>query len=183
MRDLDPAVKTALAGPHYRFLMFYLGGPSQWYLTTSPVDVNHGGNVYQANGLLQKGNPIKETGDLKSAEARFEFADYDRAFTNALLGEGFINRWVSAQYAIYDQDCNFAGTLPFFAGTVSDISQGSLDNKDQAPLQMTCAWLWNIGETPAGRNCTAGSQKAFFPNDRGFEFVNDINRELPWGRE
>jgi hypothetical protein len=180
---MSSELKQTLKEPHYRYKLFYMGGVSQWYLTNAPVDVVHDGKNYQSNGLFIDGTLIKEQADLKSDEAKYDFADFDRHFTNILLTEGYINRWVRVEYCFFNHRHEFVGVRPIFAGTVSNLEQGSLSDDSRPPLTLGCQWLWNIGETPAGRNCSDGSQKAFFPNDKSLEFINNLGIELPWGRE
>lgn len=183
MRPMDPAVKALLAQPHYEFLIVRIAGVSDWCLTNAPVHVEHGGYSYQANGLLLEADPLAEQADLKSGETQFEFADNDRTFTNALLAEGFLFRPIYAQFALFDLEGEFVGTLPYFSGHINDMKRPSIDDENQAPLILSAQWLWSIGENPAGRNCSEGSQKGFFPSDQGMNFINDLGKELPWGRE
>ncbi len=183
MRVMDPAVKAVLAQPHYEYLMFHLGGVSNWYFTTAPFDIPHDGNIYMASGLLIDGKPIKENADLESGETEFTFLDDNRVLSNVLLYEGYINRPVTAEYALFNLQAEFVGTMPFFIGNTTNIDRASLDAADSPPLTIQCQWIWSVGGTPAGRNCSSGAQKAFFPNDLGFDFINDLGKELPWGRE
>lgn len=182
MRIISPDVKAALAQPHYQFILFHLGGVNDYYLTNAPVNISHNGHEYLANGLLLDAPPIKEQADLKSGEIEFTFADMAREFSDILEFEGYLNRPVYAEKAIIGNDFIFKGTLPYFAGTVRNIERASIQEQKRPPLTIQAQWIWAAGETPAGRNCSEGSQKAFFPNDQGMGFINDLGVELPWGR-
>jgi hypothetical protein len=183
MRPLDLGVKTTLAQPHYECLMLHIGGVTDYFLTTAPDNILDNGNTYLANGLLVLGSPIKEQADLKTDETQFTFADFNREFQDLLRAEGYLTRPVFAQMGIFNAAHIYVGAVPFFAGAVSNMQRVSLQNEKTTPLTISAQWLWAVGETPAGRNCTQGSQQGFFPSDQGMAFINDLGQEIPWGRE
>ncbi len=185
MKPLSPQLKALLAQPHREDIIFHLGGEgkTQFYLTNAAIDIAHNGQNYLANGLFIDGKPLPEKADLSSGETPFTFNDLDRAFYSILHTEGYLARPVYAEYAYSNLQNEFVGTLPFFAGTVEGLERVELTDLNRPALTIKCKWLWAVGDTPAGRNCSSGSQKAFFPNDLGLDFVTSLGQENPWGRE
>ena len=140
-------------------------------------------NTWEGAGDLINVTPIEETYEVKATGFSVSLSGISADSLNLALSEDYQNRLLTIYMGFID-DSNALVDDPFILTRgrmdVMSISQTGSDTT----IQITCETRMIDFERPRRRTYSDQDQKAKYPNDRGFEFVNSIQEiEIEWGRE
>lgn len=141
------------------------------------------GETWQGGGDLINVTPIEETYEVKATGFSVSLSGISADNLNLALSEDYQNRLLTI-YMGFINESNELVDDPFILTRgrmdVMSISQTGSDTV----IQITCETRMIDFERPRRSTYSDQDQKAKFPNDRGFEFVNSIQEiDVEWGRE
>jgi hypothetical protein len=150
-------------------------------LTSLPYDVVYDGHTYSGVGSLGGISPVEEGSELQSYRLDLTLSDLPADFIALALGEDYQGRdariylgLVDAGHVLIDEP------MLLFRGRMDTqhIAMGPETGSVRVRVESRMAdW-----ERPRVRRYTDADQRARFPGDRGFEFVEQIPQNLNWGR-
>lgn len=164
------------------------------------------GNIYIGSGNMLGISTIDETSEISAKGATLTLSGIPSELISLALSEPYQGRKCKIYFGILQTDTEYlsqednslilnedgSGIILSqldVAATMSEIFSGYIDqmNIDEGPETATIS----VGvesrlidlQRPRVRRYTHESQRARFPNDKGFEYVNDLqNKKFAWGR-
>lgn len=154
------------------------------YITDLNRNISWKGQTYQAAGhLLDFGN-IEETADLQVATVVGSLSGVDQAYLSLFLGENYIDRTVNIYKAFLDASQDLVSEpVLIFSGRVSGVDIKEDPNAGTCSISMEVASVWVDFQRRPGRRTTVSEQQSFYPDDVGFEFTSELDKEILWGRK
>jgi hypothetical protein len=139
--------------------------------------------TWEGAGDLINVTPIEETYEVKATGFSVSLSGISAQNLNLALAEDYQNRNMTI-YLGFMNDSNQLVDDPFVMTRarmdVMSISQSG----ESTIIEITCETRMIDFERPRRRTYSDQDQKAKYPNDRGFEFVNSIQEiEIEWGKE
>ena len=177
------------------------------YFWTGLGDTTINGLTYVGTGNLMQISNLKETAEIQAAGATLTFSGIPADLLSLALSVPYQGRIGKIKFGLIDADNNLLDLESAFnmllesgvnIGLESNVKQsnvlidmfvGYMDqmNIDESPETSTISLsleskLLDL-DRPVLRRYNNESQKALFPNDRAFEFLNDLQgKDLSWGR-
>tara|TARA_R110000744_G_scaffold245804_1_gene362414 strand:- start:4433 stop:5128 length:696 start_codon:yes stop_codon:yes gene_type:complete len=168
-------------------------------------DLVAGGNTYLGLGTLLEVSQVNETGDIRAASATVKFSGLNGAFLSAALSLKYHGRIAKIQFGMTTPNDSFllaesGDYLVQESRSLLSISQGSpsvlstlfvgyMDQMtiDEGPETSTVLMSLESKlvdlERPRVKRYTTESQSILYPNDKAFDFVNDLQtRPMMWGK-
>ena len=186
-RGLTSAVKTELAtGSIEPVYLVDIEFSSRIYLTNAPFDitssVSGSSQTYLANGHLRSITGANETNRPTKNTLSFSLSGVDQTYIAVALNENIINTNVSLYKGYLDSN-NAVVSDPYL------LFSGRMDLMNIDDSGETCtigvsaeSRLIDLDRTRE-RRYTSEDQKIDFPNDKGLEFIADLqDKEIIWGR-
>ena len=164
------------------------------------------GNIYIGSGNMLGISTIDETSEISAKGATLTLSGIPSELISLALSEPYQGRKCKIYFGILQTDTEYlsqednslilnedgSGIILSqldVAATMSEIFSGYIDqmNIDEGPETATIS----VGvesrlidlQRPRVRRYTRESQRARFPNDKGFDFVNDLqSKKFAWGR-
>jgi len=183
MRTLSSAMQTALSGQsltpiHLVQIQFDSGTD---YITEAHKDIVYDSNTYQATGNLLSISTIDEDLAHRVTRLQISLSGVNQANISAALTEDFINRDVVIYRGLLDSnDRLIVDPFNAFRGQLDDFSIS--ENERASTLIWTVTSELADFERVGGRRANHQEQQVFFSGDMGFEFVDQIVRDIKWGR-
>lgn len=152
-------------------------------LTDYARTVGYGGNDFPPAGQLLGISEIVESAQVIVAEARVSLSGVDQTFVATVLGETYLDR----RMVVYRAFLDAAGAVAY-ARAVFD---GRMDapEVEEDPTSGTCTVTvpatsyWADFERRPGRHTNHEETQLYFPGDRFFEFVSQVNKQITWGEK
>lgn len=185
-RDLTTAVETASQQERIstcHFLTVYLDGQT---ITWSDFhrDVDWNGSTYSAGGDLLGFDGLEEASDIAVSSVTVSLSGADKSIISTFLSNYYFNRRLTIHLAIFDDnDELIPDPVLLFEGRMSR------PQVDEDPEQPTCVISVEASnqfsdfERKPGRHTSSNEQRAFFPDDLGFEYATEKDRTLTWGSD
>jgi len=154
------------------------------YLTDGNRQVSWGGHDYIAAGYLLQFSDIEENATPQAATISVSLSGVTQTIMSLFLTYAYIDRPVAIYRAFLDEDGDLvADPLLIFSGRIDAPAFQENPDAGSAVLTVTVASQWvDFLRTP-GRHTNHDEQQAFFPGDRGFEYVSELaDRTIVWGR-
>ena len=144
--------------------------------------VNWDGNTYQALGTLLSFSGIRESAELRVFDLTVQLSGVDQTMIASVLVEDYIDR----RLVIYKGFQNDRGEVIVDPVAIFD---GRMDAPviEEDPESGKCVVAVTAGshfvdfERTPGRRTNSAIQETFFPGDRFFDAVSEVNREITWG--
>tara|TARA_R110000744_G_scaffold256728_2_gene372230 strand:- start:1867 stop:2751 length:885 start_codon:yes stop_codon:yes gene_type:complete len=176
------------------------------YFWTGTGDTTIDGITYIGTGTLMQISSIKETAEIQAAGATLTISGIPADLLSLALSVPYQGRIGKIKFGLIDADNNLLeleSAFNMLAESGIDIGLESVDQSNVL-VDMFVGYMdqMNINEgsetstislslesklldldRPVVRRYNNESQKAFFPNDKAFEFLNDLqSKDLSWGR-
>ena len=176
------------------------------YFWTGLGDTTIDGITYIGTGNLMQISNIQETAEIQAAGATLTFSGIPADMLSLALSVPYQGRIGKIKFGLIDADNNLLQLETAFnmllesgidiglenpeqSNVLVDMFVGYMDqmNIDESPDTATISLsleskLLDL-DKPVIRRYNNESQKALFPNDKAFEFLNDLQgKELSWGR-
>lgn len=182
-RSLDSAVIAELQNDNFNFChLVFIDFDTQLRITDNFRDVVYGGNTFVASShLLDVGSPTEQS-QLAVGSINLTLSGVEQSYISAFLQSNWINKRVTIQRALLDDNNNIIGTpIPVFDGQITQFSIDESDN--ESSIDIAIASHWANFELKAGRFTNNNSQQYHFAGDLGFEYAANSVKDLRWGRE
>tara|TARA_R110001599_G_scaffold256629_1_gene456856 strand:+ start:941 stop:1825 length:885 start_codon:yes stop_codon:yes gene_type:complete len=176
------------------------------YFWTGLGDTTIDGITYIGTGNLMQISSIQETAEIQAAGATLTFSGIPADLLSLALSVPYQGRIGKIKFGLIDADNNLLELETAFnmllesgidiglesvdqSNVLVDMFVGYMDqmNIDESPDTATISLsleskLLDL-DKPVIRRYNNESQKALFPNDKAFEFLNDLQgKDLSWGR-
>jgi len=157
-------------------LLFDTGSVRLW----SGLDnLTYDGNVYTGVGMLLGISSVEETADIAARGITISLSGINQQAISLALTEKYQNRTCNIYFALSGL---VADAIKIFSGLIDQMSIN--DTGDQLTISVTVESRLIDLERPRTSRYTSEDQKRTFPNDKGFDFVNDLQtKQILWGRK
>ena len=136
-------------------------------------DLSWSGDTYTGSGGLLAMSPIIESGDLVANSVEFVLSGIDAAIVSTALSEDYQGRPVSMWRGAFDSSrAIIADPILIFAGTMDVMP--IRDEGATATVSVVAESEIRSLTRASTRKWTSMDQKAFYPNDKGFDEVPQI---------
>jgi len=176
------------------------------YFWTGIGDTTIDGITYTGTGNLMQISSIKETAEIQAAGANLTLSGIPADMLSLALSVPYQGRIGKIKFGLIDADNNLLELESAFNMLLESGIDIGLENVEQSNVlvDMFVGYMdqMNIDESaetsiislslesklldldrPVIRRYNNESQKAVFPNDKAFEFLNDLQgKDLSWGR-
>jgi len=176
------------------------------YFWTGIGDTTIDGITYTGTGNLMQISSIKETAEIQAAGANLTLSGIPADMLSLALSVPYQGRIGKIKFGLIDADNNLLELETAFNMLLESGIDIGLENPEQSNvlIDMFVGYMdqMNIDESaetsiislslesklldldrPVIRRYNNESQKALFPNDKAFEFLNDLQgKDLSWGR-
>ncbi len=153
-------------------------------ITDAYRHIDWGGNNYIANGDHIAFDPIEESRDITIHRIGLSLSGVDQVWVATFLSKKYVGRTVRIYKGFFTAAAAVVvDPLLLFEGTMDGPSITEDPEEGTVVVSGVATNHFADWERLSGRHSNSESQGLFFPGDRGFEFVSDINRTLVWGGE
>lgn len=183
-RALSGTLLTAIAQPQISLghLVALHFGAGSLYFTDRPHDVVYGGDTYTASGNLLGLESVSEELSMRAATTTVQLSGVNLANLAAILNGDYTNRSIVLSVALFDSsDAVIDAPITKTSGLMDSFKFNEDPNDGSATLEVDIANHWTDFDRVTGRITNGGSQKTFFPNDLGFDYVFEATRKFEWG--
>jgi len=151
------------------------------YLNTSAHSIIYDGNTYLGAGQLGSISRIDEKSEIEATSLELGLSGIPTEYISLALQEKYQGRQVKIYLAILDSDYQLQGIpLTLFVGKM-DYMQILLS--DTATISLVCNSILSDWSRPRVRRYNNEDQQIEYPNDKGFEFVQQsVEKEIVWGQ-
>lgn len=137
------------------------------------------GEVYIGSGSLLDISEVEETGEIAARGVTMTLSGLDAGFVATALAENYQNRPARILFGTISGATFSAYTL--FRGRMDVMTIN--ENAEQAAISVTAENRLIDLERPRSYRYTSEDQKALYPNDKGLDYVADLqDKQVLWGR-
>ena len=150
------------------------------YLWTGIGDLVTGGKTYTGTGNIMSISDIRETADISAAGATITLSGMASDVLSLALTEPYQGRLARIKLGMTDG----TGSVDLTDMFVGYMDQMNIDESaGGCTIGLAVESKLITLERPVVKRYTSASQKARFPDDLAFDFVNDLqDKQLTWGR-
>lgn len=181
-RTLTAAVESAVTADHVPMLMLvelqFASGTLR--LTNASYDFAHGGHTWYASGQLISIGHIDERGSLEATGVQLVLSGVPASLVTIARTEDYQGRTAIIYFAPLSEDfLVLADPVEVFRGRMDTMP---MEVAEQATISLNLEGRYLGWRQPAVRRYNHADQRAAYPEDRGFEFAEQIAAaELYWG--
>lgn len=181
-RGLNQDTINALATNEFDFAtLIQLDFPTVLRLTDWGRDVSAFSNTFVSSPDLLSIDGVEESGDVRVNEFEITMSGVNQAYISIFLNNEFVNVRMRIWKAVLQNDAIVGDPISIFDGKISGM--GLDEGTDTSEVTIKASSHWKDFEKMSGRKTNPTSQQRFFPNDVGFEFAQDLKRDISWGRK
>lgn len=152
-------------------------------MTDSYRAINWNGNVYIATGHLLNFSGVEESAELQVTQATVTLSGVDQVWIANVMQQNYIDRRLVIYKGFLDAaDALVVDPGPIFDGRMDAPVIDEDPASGQCTVMITAASHWTDFERTPGRHTNDAEQQIWFPGDKGFEFVSQLNKQIIWGR-
>lgn len=136
---------------------------------------------YTGSGNFLGITPVRETQDLVANKLQFTLTGINTSIISLALQEDFQNRYITLWFGVLDDSGNLISSpYQLFSGIMDTMNIS--DNAADASITITAESELVDFKLPRERKYTDEDQKAYYPDDKGLEFVAVIqDLSINWG--
>ncbi|OXE36902.1 MAG: hypothetical protein CGW95_04775 [Phenylobacterium zucineum] len=167
--------------PCYLFEFKFDSGTDR--LTDAPRPVVWGGNLYQSTGKMLAFTGLEESSDMQIPNVTITVSGVDQAYVSLALNEPFLDRQLLIYKAFMDDtQTAISSPLVIFDGRMDTMVINDNPAGDSS-IAISATNQWGDFERKPGRHTNSQEQQVYFPGDKFFDYVTQINRKLKWGSQ
>lgn len=182
-RTLDAAIITQIRAQQLRPVhlveMYFSSGTVR--MTDAGLSVSYGGNTYENLGHLLGLGEITETAEIVVSETTISLSGIDQAYIAIVLGETYIDRRVVIYKGFLDANDTLVAAVAIFDGRMDAPTIEEDPESGSCTVSVRAATYWADFERRPGRHTNHEETQIYFPGDRFFEYVSELNRQIVWG--
>lgn len=173
MRGLDAATITAIESGNVRwcYLVDIEFDTDPLYFSSLYQDLDYDSKTYIGAGNLGTISNTSENASLEPSNVKISLSGVNPAVLPTVFSQEYINRPASIRLLTFNDSDAVIGEIPYYNGIISSLN---LDYGKTASIQIELADQLSIWNRKKVRRYTDQDQKARYPSDRGFEFVEQI---------
>lgn len=138
-----------------------------------------GGETYIGAGDLIEISDVEETGEVAARGISIALNGLDTGLVATALAENYQNRPVTLLFGAIQSGVFSSTTL--FKGRMDVMTIN--ESADTASIQLTAENRLIDLSRPRSYRYTSEDQKIYYPNDKGLDYVSDLqDKQLFWGR-
>ena len=144
--------------------------------------VTWNGNTYMAQGHFLNFSGLTETADLQIPNLTCTLSAVDQSWVSVVLTKPFIDR----RFVIYKAFLDYTSMAMISSPII--IFDGRMDNSviadspsGSCSVQITATSQWGDFDRKSGRHTNPQEQQVFFPGDKFFDYVAQLNKSVKWG--
>lgn len=180
MRQIDSVVISALEQGNIRwaYLVDVEFDVNPLRFSSLYSDLDYDGKTYIGAGNLGTISATQENSALEPSSVNLTISGVNPAVLPTVFDQEYINRPASIRLLVLDDNGGVVGVLPYYGGLISDLS---LNFSSTSSIQISLADQLSVWSREKVSRYTDQDQKTRYPNDRGFEFVEQIqDLEIVW---
>ena len=138
------------------------------------------GDDYTGTGTLMQISAIEETSEIAAKGANFTLTGIPSEMISLALSESYQGRTVNIYFGLFDVTAGAKETIKLFSGLMDVMVIN--DDPNSVTIGLSAENRLIQLERPVVSRYTSEDQKRTYPNDLGFDFVNDLqDKEIEWG--
>ena len=151
-------------------------------MTDAWINVLWSTNTYTANGHFLGFSGLSETSDMSIPNVTVQVSAVDQTWISIALSKPYIDRRIAIYKAFLDYRLAIiSNPLLVFDGRIDSMEISDDPNNGTCTIAVTASSQWVDFQRTPGRHTNDPEEQIWFPGDRGFQFVTNINREIKWG--
>jgi hypothetical protein len=137
--------------------------------------------THTAQGHFLGFDGLTETAELQASNLTLTLSAVDQTWISTALTKQYIDRRLTIHKAFLDYTQSvITSPVLVFDGSMNDMTVN--DSPDgTCTVAVSAVNAWGDFEATPGRHTNSAEQQVFFPGDKFFEFVGQLNREIRWG--
>lgn len=188
-RNMTPTLLTATEKTmvQYYELVHLDVGPG-YRITNSPYDITYDGHTYTAAGALLDFDAVQENISFEIERLSIKIGGIDPLpgdsdpFIKKVLTLDYVDRPVYIYRVYFEANAQVDGLL-MYSGYINSASLASGLGPDGAAVNIETSNNWTDFGKMNGRFTNDTSQKTVFPNDDGFEYSKQVQKQVEWKAE
>lgn len=139
------------------------------------------GYQFFPNGHLIGFRDLTEDSDLKLAQVQITLSGVDQSWTAIILGKEYINRTVRIYHGFLDDRYEMIqDPIIVFEGSMDAPTIEEDPETGKVAVSVVATSIFATWEQVRGRRTNNTEQQLFFPDDKGFEFTTQLEKEVTW---
>ncbi len=182
-RDLTTALLNALDDeiiqPFFAIQFDFDSGPVRVWTGVGTATID--GNSYTGTGTLLSISAVEETAEMAVRGATLTMTGIPSELLSLALQEPYQGRVCTIYFGVVS-GTTYSGLTQLFTGYMDEmnIDEGSAFATIEMKVENKLIDL----ERARVRRFSSGYQKSVYPNDKGLDFVEDLqDKEIVWGRK
>lgn len=181
-RDITSVVENALdqslVRPFFAVELNFDTSPVRMWTGVGSATID--GQTYTGTGTLLNVSSIEETAELAVRGATLTLTGIPSELVSLALQEPYQGRTCRIYFGVVDGN-TYSNLTEIFSGYMDQM------NIDEGPefgtIELTVENKLIDLERSRVRRYSSGYQKSVYPNDKGFDFVEDLqDKDIMWGR-
>lgn len=152
------------------------------YITDAAAPIVWVGNTYLSSGRMLGFSGISETADLQIPNVTLSFSGVDQAYISIALNTPFMDRRLVIHKAFLDSTIAVVTSpVMIFDGRMDTMTISDDPSADTSTISITATNQWGDFQRKPGRHTNTQEQQVYFPGDKFFDYVSQLNLNLKWG--
>jgi hypothetical protein len=170
-------VKSANA-PCYLFELHFDSGVD--YVTDCQRSISWGGHVYNGFGKVLSFTGLEESSDMSIPNVTLAISGVDQSYVALALSEPFLDRQLLIYKAFLDEAQGvITSPICIFDGRMDTMTVS--DGPSDCTVAIGATNQWGDFDRKPGRHTNSQEQNVYFPGDKFFDYVTQINKQMKWG--
>ncbi len=177
--NLNTELTSTELEPFYAIDLDFDGG--NVLLWTGYGDIAFGGDTYVGGGDFLGISPIAETSEIEAKGVTISLSGISSTLIAAALTEAYQGRSAKVYFGTISSGAVVADPYLMFSGRMDVMTIDEAGDTSDITVQVESR-LIDL-DRARNRRYTSEDQKIDYPNDKGLEFIADLqDKEIVWGR-
>lgn len=151
-------------------------------MTDAWINVLWNANSYTANGQFLGFSGLSESSDMSIPNVTVQVSAVDQVWISIALSKPYIDRRIAIYKAFLDyRQAVISNPLLIFDGRIDAMEISDDPTGGTCTIAVTASSQWVDFQRTPGRHTNDQEEQVWFPGDRGFQFVTNINQQIKWG--